>query len=550
MKFTIYSVFSVLVTVLVLSAHFNKVEAVPVLASIKGSSSSSSLLERGVNGGVTEVNDSSSSPADEPSDQDNEGEENIESQQFEGRFVEEGFAAEFSKLDLVPLRLVRESPDGLMFGQIFPIMTVPALYLIRNGLLADFMNGSVDNDEMLERIQKAVQGHFQIPPPPGTVLPAATGAGSTTTTAAAPVASASNNAHVQEESSSSGNPTITTTPFTATPSVPSIAPSTSASAPTATPSALLAQANAAPRAEQAQVMKDLMKERKLKREQEEREAARQREISRRANSKAMSDAQKELVDKQSKKLKDQIEKEKREEAEYKKRVKQALEEDKARRKAEREKAQAALAASSVAYSSPVQAFSSSAFAGGTADPDVVLPEEVRALNSGLREARNDAAPALACDSSRLNIRLFDGSSIRNTFKATDTLEAVREWINQNQEDEDDAYNIVQLIPSRTFTDESKMLRDLELCPSATLVLKRTQTASAAYGPDGGAVPTLLGYGWSALGFAGKMASSALSTVAAYNPLAVQPAPSSPASSSYAAGSSSAGGSSQASRTAA
>jgi len=139
----------------------------------------------------------------------------------------------------------------------------------------------------------------------------------------------------------------------------------------------------------------------------------------------MSEAQNDLADKQSKKLKDQIEKEKREAAEYKRRVKQDLEEDRARRRAEREKAQAAIAASSAAYSSPSQASSSS-----FGDAEVILPAEVRALNSGLREARNDAAPALAFDSSRLNIRLFDGSSIRNNFKATDTLEAVREWINQ------------------------------------------------------------------------------------------------------------------------
>ena len=130
----------------------------------------------------------------------------------------------------------------------------------------------------------------------------------------------------------------------------------------------------------------------------------------------MTEAQKELKDKQAQKLKDQIEKDKREEIEYKKRVKQALEEDKARRKAEREKAQAAIAASA-AQSSPM-------------DSPVVLPSDIRAQNSGLLEARNDAAPALAYESSRLNIRLFDGSSIRNTFKATDTLEQVRSWINE------------------------------------------------------------------------------------------------------------------------
>lgn len=227
----------------------------------------------------------------------------------------------------------------------------------------------------------------------------------------------------------------------------------------------------------------------------QKQAAKQRELDRRSSSKVLTDAQRELTEKQNKKLKDQIEKEKREEAEYKKRVKQALEEDKARRRAEREKAQAALAAS--------QSSSSLNAPRDQVVEEVLTPHEIRAQNAGLREARNDAAPALACESSRLNIRLFDGSSIRNTFKATDTLEQVRQWINevkaradlvmrsklnlglrllicsplplffcgQNQEGDENAYNIVQLIPARTFTDETKMLRDLELCPSATLVLK-------------------------------------------------------------------------------
>ncbi|KAG0335008.1 hypothetical protein BG005_004690, partial [Podila minutissima] len=87
------------------------------------------------------------------------------------------------------------------------------------------------------------------------------------------------------------------------------------------------------------------------------------------------------------------------------------------------------------------------------------------------------------------------------------------------EGDENAYNIVQLIPARTFTDETKMLRDLELCPSATLVLKQITSASSAYGgSDGGAVPTLMGYGWSAVNLAGKLASSAYSTVSYYNPL--------------------------------
>ncbi|KAF9087750.1 hypothetical protein BGX23_007913 [Mortierella sp. AD031] len=452
--------------------------------------------------------------------------EGSESSVFEGRFTNDAVASELAGMNLITLKLFKDSPDGMMFGQIFPIMDVPALYLIRNGMLVDFINSSVDADQMLGRIRKAVAGHSQIPPPPTSVSPAPVAAPTPTTPivpTAAPIsptvsAPLPTGAVVSVSESviaapSAPKPASTATTTSAAPTTASVGSSSSSS-----------NRNAPARAtNQAETLKELMKERKLKREKEEREVAKQREIDRRSSSKALTEAQKELKDKQAKKLKDQIEKEKREEIEYKKRVKQALEEDKARRKAEREKAQAA-ATASTAQSSPL-------------DSPVVLPSDIRAQNSGLLQARNDAAPALAFESSRLNIRLFDGSSIRNTFKATDTLEQVRGWINANQEGDENAYNIVQLIPSRTFTDESKMLRDLELCPSATLVLKRTATSSSAYGGSGdGAVPTLIGYGWSALGFAGKLASTAYNTVSYYSPLSTSNAGEGTSSSSSRTGS--------------
>ncbi|KAF9322752.1 hypothetical protein BG006_002094 [Podila minutissima] len=420
-----------------------------------------------------------------------------ESGRFEARFRKTDVLTTLTEENLISLKLVKDSPDGMMFGQIFPIMAVPALYLIRNGLLTDFMNNSVDEDQMLERIQKAINGHSQIPPPPTISSPAPP--------AATPQSSASTPAS-EATSSSPASPVVP--PPVDTHVVEPVSPASPSSSMSATPST--PSSSSAPKIDTPEELKELMKQRKLWREKEEKEAAKQRELDRRSSSKVLTNAQRELAEKQNKKLKDQIEKDKREEAEYKKRVKQALEEDKARRRAEREKAQATLAAQS------------SSNLSGPRDqeaPEVLLPHEVRAQNAGLREARNDAAPALACESSRLNIRLFDGSSIRNTFKATDTLEQVRRWINENQEGDENAYNIVQLIPARTFTDETKMLRDLELCPSATLVLKQITSASSAYsGSGGGAVPTLMGYGWSAVSLAGKLASSAYSTVSYYNPL--------------------------------
>ncbi|KAF9580222.1 hypothetical protein BGW38_003225 [Lunasporangiospora selenospora] len=442
--------------------------------------------------------------------------EGSESERFESRFKNATVHAELSTMALIPLRLVKDSVDGAMFAQIFPVMVVPALYLIRNNMLADFMNSSIQTEEMLERIRAAIAGHFRIPPPPGyvpaTPSPSALQASSTppvsTAPAPAPVSHpvstpvAATEQDVTTETTTVAQPASPESGF-ARPTVqenelraqPATIPPSAPSIPAVSTSSVNSGSPSTP-THQAQVLKDLMKERQQKREKEEKEAAKQREIDRRNSSKALQDAQRDLTDKQSKKARDQVDKEKREEAEYKKKVMRDLEEDKARRKAERERAKALAAQQS----------------------QETTAQETQAHNPTPAQLRNDAAPALAFDTSRLNIRLFDGSSIRNTFKATDTLQRVREWIDTNQ-DGDNAYNIAQIIPARTFLDESKMLRDLELCPSATLVLKRTAVSYSAYEDSEGAVSTAMGYGWSALGFAGKLANSAYSTLSYYNPLA-------------------------------
>ncbi|KAF9162141.1 hypothetical protein DFQ26_003827 [Actinomortierella ambigua] len=476
--------------------------------------------------------------------------------QYEARFSEDPLVAELAGLNLVALKVLKDSQDGALFGQIYPIMSLPAVYLIRNGLLADFLPAQVEPAQMLERIQKAVQGHFAIPPPPGTLLPTTgTGASSSTTPPpTAPVPTVSSAPPVPTQAS---QPPVATAVFPSEASPLPASPSPSSSSPAITTTSTSQQQQQQQQQQDTlQKLKQKQEERRVQREKEEREAEKKRELERRANSKALQDARAELKDKEAKKIKDQLEREKREEAEYRKKLKQQLEEDKQRRKAEREKererleaAKRAAAAAGEGEGSVVTTTASSTtttttttattaqrggFGSGALspplprqrpssayedNPQVVTPSEVRQQNSGLWNARNDASSSLACESTRLNIRLFDGSSIRNVFQATDALSVVRQWIDQNRGEDETPYNIVQVIPPRMFTDEEKTLRDLDLCPSATLVLKPIVRSTSAYGGSGsGAVTSLMGLGWSALSLAGKAASAAYNTVSYYNPL--------------------------------
>lgn len=73
---------------------------------------------------------------------------------------------------------------------------------------------------------------------------------------------------------------------------------------------------------------------------------------------------------------------------------------------------------------------------------------------------------------KLNIRLFDGSTIQHSFDTSQTLDAVREWVNSSREDTQ-PFHFLQTFPYRRFTvsDEHCTLQHLSLLPSATLILK-------------------------------------------------------------------------------
>jgi hypothetical protein len=85
----------------------------------------------------------------------------------------------------------------------------------------------------------------------------------------------------------------------------------------------------------------------------------------------------------------------------------------------------------------------------------------------------------------IQARLFDGSTIRNRFSSSDTLSHVRKWVDENRGDSKEAYCFKVLLtplPSKTIdvTEEDKSLQELELAPSATLILLRVPKFRVAY----------------------------------------------------------------------
>ena len=101
--------------------------------------------------------------------------------------------------------------------------------------------------------------------------------------------------------------------------------------------------------------------------------------------------------------------------------------------------------------------------------------------------------AMATSTSRcaVQVRLFDGSTIRSSFDSYETLgTSVRRWIDQSRTDNTTPFNLKQIrapMSSRSLTisEEAESLISLGLTPSATLVMVPIRHYAVAYDPSKG-----------------------------------------------------------------
>jgi hypothetical protein len=104
------------------------------------------------------------------------------------------------------------------------------------------------------------------------------------------------------------------------------------------------------------------------------------------------------------------------------------------------------------------------------------------------------------DFCNLQVRLFDGSTLRQRFPSSGTLkDDVRKWVDTDRTDGDSPYTfriVMTPLPNRVIdsTEESKTLVDLGLAPSATLVLVPVVRFASAYsGRGSGGIRGILAY---------------------------------------------------------
>lgn len=128
------------------------------------------------------------------------------------------------------------------------------------------------------------------------------------------------------------------------------------------------------------------------------------------------------------------------------------------------------------------------------------------------ESGSGSAPAKGRDGTcALQIRLFDGSTIRRTFESRMTLgNEVREWIDKEQQIAGSPYAFKQILapqPNKSISagDEEKSLQELGLVPNATLVLQPIRSYTEAYGSGTGVASVVVGASSAGAGLVGQAA---------------------------------------------
>ncbi|KAM0249631.1 hypothetical protein ACHAP5_002757 [Fusarium lateritium] len=98
----------------------------------------------------------------------------------------------------------------------------------------------------------------------------------------------------------------------------------------------------------------------------------------------------------------------------------------------------------------------------------------------------------------LQVRLFDGSTLRSRFKTSAHLKEIRKWVDQNRTDGTQPYTFKQVLtplPNKNIdeTEEDKAVGELGLSPSSTLVLIPVTKFTTAYDNSQGIVSRFIGF---------------------------------------------------------
>ncbi|KAI9301796.1 hypothetical protein BJ944DRAFT_242953 [Cunninghamella echinulata] len=325
--------------------------------------------------------------------------------------------------DHVIIKLEYESDNAKLFGQLYPIHRVPMVYFIKQGVIKDFAIETTSAEEIMDKITKLL------------ITEPTFGLSSSPTL---------NN--TTNSVSSSSTPTLSSTPastpITSTTNNDDNIPLTTTT-----------HNDSAKEKEAKEKLKKQMELARQKREEKEKKDAKEREIKRRQDGKEALETRQQLENKQNKLYFEKIKKEKQADEEHRRKIKEQIARD-------REEKQSLLKQKK--------------------------QQQPSSINNDVSSSPSPSpSPSREYDECHLNIRQTDGKNNRQKFKANDTLGDVRQWIDTNRTDGEQPYKLLSQFPTRHFSvgDEEKTLQQLNLLPSATVIMKSIKNVSNAYQPN-------------------------------------------------------------------
>lgn len=365
-----------------------------------------------------------------------------ESKTWETEYLTDESIAPSLEKEAVVLRLAAGSEEAGYLAAIFPLPKIPTVVVIRNGQLKEYVAAGTEKAEFVRRIAGALSGAQPEAQGPEGVETGAIPLAQTETPAAAAAAA------VAQPSANQTATNETSMESTSSSSSGQATPGTSSSDHASIEGELRRQAA---RKEREQIEKEKAQRRKEKGKMPE--TGSNETPSKAKHNESVRKASEQLAERQ------------RQAREERARVLKLIADDRAERKAREEMRKQEREAERRRE------------AGGeevSAPPSTTQQQEAAA-------SRGSTAPSSSVqrrhDQCAIQVRLFDGSTIRTRFPAQATLtNEVRQWIDEKRTDGNDPYTfkvILTPLPNRAIdhaTEEDKTLAELGLSPSSTLVL--------------------------------------------------------------------------------
>ncbi|KAK0717060.1 hypothetical protein B0T26DRAFT_277714 [Lasiosphaeria miniovina] len=350
-----------------------------------------------------------------------------ESQSWEEEFLAVEDIVSLLKDQAVTLRLEAGSQEEGHLIQFYPVPKKPTIVIIKNGELKEYIAAGVSKDDFMKRISQALR-------------PAV----------AVPVQTEATSVPVQTQAQAQAQASVPAPVSAPASALPRTRPTPGAGS-TATSSSQVTPSPANETRAQIQSYQSAQKKNEERKKREEEEAKRIR--AEKAKAKADAQATGGGSDPKAKQA-ELLKRRQREAREERQRILKAIEDDKAARRALQAERQAERNA--------------------TVEAEKAAPASQTLTSKG--------RPSEHCS---IQVRLFDGSTIRNRFSSAQTLKDVRQWVDNTREDGNTNYTFKVLLtplPSKKLdvTEEAKSLLALGLTPSSTLILLPVQKFAAAY----------------------------------------------------------------------